>query len=205
MISQIINIFSIILIVFILIVYIRSSKKKKSIKKTLVMIISTMLLIFISSSGIENLFIKYNSPEMAFKNSGCEGYIKKTIDTEHSTLLIYGNDYTNSCILLNKVKSKWQISIIHENYYMKTLNNGTILTIYKEKGYNNYYIMLTPCLKEITVYDSKNSIFEQYNTSRFDSSNMFSNYVTFVNNLDNKYYLIIGDEKYYVLKEFNLG
>lgn len=79
MISQIINIFSIILIVFILIVYIRSSKKKKSIKKTLVMIISKMLLIFISSSGIENLFIKYNSPEMAFKNSGCEGYIKKLL------------------------------------------------------------------------------------------------------------------------------
>ena len=198
-----------IIIILIILLYVVLCKKNKKhlILKTVVTITSTALLLFCDHIGIENLFIKYDSPELAFQNGGFEGSIIKTIDTENSTLIIYGSKTTQSSILLNKIGSKWQIPFMYGEYHQKRIHNNGFISLYRESNSNNCYIIISAFNIDVNITDNHNSNFEEYSLSSHNSieyNKPFKNYVAFIEDLDKDYYISIGNEKLFLFKEFEL-
>lgn len=132
----------------------------------------------------------YDSPEKAFLNSGHRGTIKKVIDTENSSLVIFTNGSSEEYLLLSKEGEKWKAPLSYSNIYMKGVGN-TIITAYGEKNSSNYYVILTVQNEtSISITDSRNVIFTKYETS-----NHFGRYVTFVEDMESDYCVFIGDQK----------
>ena len=203
MLTDIIKTLCLVFIFVIILIYWKLCKKKNIIN-TLLMIFSVIICLTVFSFRIEYLFLEFESPENAFKNSEYKGRIFKKLDTENSTLLVYYNDSIESCILLDKTDSKWKIPITKTYYQTKVLADGTFLSVYKEKDNNNYYIIVTLNLNSKVIADSRNSVFEPYYASEFEkNTDYFSNYITFIENMDEKYYIKIDDRIYYIYDEFD--
>lgn len=203
MLAQNRGIIGIVLIVIVFWIY-RNSRRSK--KNKFIMIISIIILIIISSFRIENLFISYNSPESAFKNSGLKGNIIKTVDSKYSTLVIYTDQETSSNLVLCKEKGKWKVPLFHSEAAMKRLRDGSLLILNKEKDKDNYYILISLNNSNYKILDNKNTNFEKYelsNNKMFESLTE-TEYVAYVENVDENYYIEINNQKFYVLRELNL-
>ena len=197
------GIISIILIILTILIY------KKSRKTILIKIISIMLfvlIIILSSLRIENFFICYSSLETAFNNSGISGDIIKTVDSDKSTLIIYTNNKSMGTFLIYKDNNNWKIPVFGNDIAMKRLYDGSLLMLNKVKNTNNYYVLISTNNYDCLISDNKNTCFEQYSLS---NNNMFGEltekeYVAYVEDISEDYYVKIGDNIFYVLQEINL-
>lgn len=190
-----------IIIIIMVIFYYCKSKKTLLIKMTTSVIV--LFVITVSFFRIENFFIKYNSIETAFNNSGVHGNIIKTIDTKNSTLIIYANNDASGTLLLYKDDNQWRVPVFNGNTKMKRLRDGSLLMLNKEKDTNNYYILISTDKHNFEITDSKNTIFDNYKLS---NSNIFeelteNEYVAFIENVSKNYYIKIDDQIFYVLEE----
>lgn len=190
-----------IIIIIMVIFYYCKSKKTLLIKMTTSVIV--LFVITVSFFRIENFFIKYNSIETAFNNSGVHGNIIKTIDTKNSTLIIYANNDASGTLLLYKDDNQWRVPVFNGNTKMKRLRDGSLLMLNKEKDTNNYYILISTDKQNFEITDSKNTIFDNYKLS---NSNIFeelteNEYVAFIENVSKNYYIKIDDQIFYVLEE----
>lgn len=190
-----------IIIIIMVIFYYCKSKKTLLIKMTISGIV--LFVITVSFFRIENFFVKYNSIETAFNNSGVHGNIIKTIDTKNSTLIIYANNDASGTLLLYKDDNQWRVPVFNGNTKMKRLRDGSLLMLNKEKDTNNYYILISTDKQNFEITDSKNTIFDNYKLS---NSNIFeelteNEYVAFIENVSKNYYIKIDDQIFYVLEE----
>ena len=76
--------------------------KKKNAHPLILCIVALACVAILFSMHIENLFLRYNSPQTAFLNSGQKGSIYYTIESENSTLILAKNDSDNVVFLLEK-------------------------------------------------------------------------------------------------------
>lgn len=187
----------IILITIVILIY------RKSRKNKIIMIILIAFIVVISSFRIENLFIRYNSPEAAFKNSGLRGNIVKTVDTANSTLVIYSDQEASSNVIFYKKGGKWVVPIFPGEVAMKRLRDGSLLILNKEKGKDNYYILISASPFKYTITDCKNSNFEKYELSSNFMFEADSEYVLYAEDIDENYYIEIDGQRFYVLQEVN--
>lgn len=171
-------------IVFIYVIY---RRKKKNARSTLFLIFSLSSLIALYKSNIENLILRYDSPEEAFLNSGHKGTIEDMIDTENSTMVIFKNGSADQYLLLSKDNGKWKAPLNYSNYY-NNVSYTNIITAYGEKNTNNYYIIILARYDVESITDNRNSDFIFYELGSYSDR-----YVAFVDNMDADYTITIND------------
>lgn len=163
-------------------------KKSKAIK--IVIFILAVCIIWIP---FECLFLKFDTPEKAFKYSMNKAKIITVIEKEQSALFIYDEKGSTSAKLVNNQNGKWKAPFFPDDFILSRLENNNIFMIVKEKNSNNFYLMLTvsPDVKAVT--DNYDSVFEAYYSDPY-----FASYVAYVENCTGDYIVNLDNEAYQI-------
>ena len=165
--------------------------KRKNFKfKLLKAFISIIICLIIIIMPFENLFIKFSTPESAFKKTTNNCEIIKIIEKENTALVIYQENNSTYATLINKIGDKWKAQFWPDKQTLTRLENGEIILLTKERKSNNFYIMISVNYNTQIISDNKNSNFEA-----FSSNDKRTNYVTYIENCDGEY--IINIDNYY--------
>ncbi len=193
----------------ILAVFLFYYRKKQSARAVILCIASLACVAVLFSTHIENLVLRYESPQSAYENSGQDGTVFYTVDSENSTLLFALEEDTVSMMLLQKSGEKWRIPMTQDKYSAA----GTIgaITAVGEKNSNNYYFVLS--LFDVPAYamlDNRGTSFDSYASNDVTYSSIEDTYsyevgyVAFVEDVDADYRLIINDNEVDIVAILNL-
>lgn len=164
--------------------------KKYYNKKTLQKLLSTSVLIFLISLwiNIENLFLEFNSPELAYYYFNGLNKIYLKVDGRTTTLLVCKNDEID--IVLKNSESKWKIRNDHLSHISSEsyrYNNNVTITNYK---YNNevYIEIFVRNKNNITISDNRNTNFI---LKEGGNSKKGYNYYGYIKDFDDDYVITI--------------
>jgi len=172
-------------------------KNKKAHKfKSVKIIFNFAVSIIIMIMPFENLFLKFDSPEQAFKYTvgSNNNTIIKTIENENTSLIIYNESGDIKATIINNCNEKWKAPFLPNKQELFTLKDNSIVLITRERKSNNFYIMILVKSDIEIVSDNKNSVFET-----FSDSDKWKNFVTYVENCDDNYIIIIDENEYRIM------
>ncbi|WP_305140276.1 hypothetical protein [Thomasclavelia cocleata] len=169
--------------------------KRKSVKfKLLKAIICIIICLIIIIMPFENIFIKFSTPELAFKKTSNNCEIVKIIEKENTALIIYQEKSSTYATLINRTGDKWKAQFWPDKQTLTRLENGEIILVTNERKSNNFYIMVSVNYNTQMISDNKNSYFET-----FSSNDKRTNYVAYVENCDEEYIINIDNYKYQIM------
>lgn len=175
-------------------VFISSSKM---IRKKMIIVVAMIMCVVLCSISflmpIENLFIKFKSPEVVF-NYSCNGKIEDII-YGHNSCLIFSSDAYN---IILKTEAGYKISTVFSSktVYDKFDKYGSF-KVYNASNTNDFYIWGTMILKESTVNitDSNNSVLKTKITKNSNTNYYTALIYGFIDSFTNDYFLLINGEK----------
>lgn len=155
---------------------------------------------------IENLFLRYQSPESAFSYLGWGEYMGME-KGEKSVLLISRYHSEDKFLYLKQQNGKYQATFQtpKEKTILSQKKDSTIISLIPETGTTAYYIIVftTSALQTqnsdvMTITDSQNSDFQQLQfpdqNKKIDS--IFYWYSTYVDHIDESYFIDINGTQY---------
>lgn len=178
--------------------------KSRNINKNAIIIIGVINITLCTISfliPIENLFLKFESPEKVFKYQ----YNSKLIDViegENSGMILYHKDDTYSFTIIPKVENSWKLGTINDYKEIANKNvDGGIINVYKYNNHEDYYITIMFPITDKdnnNIYDNISSNFEKFskdinNTDRktiiyyANIKNFSDEYIITVNNINVKF------------------
>lgn len=165
----------------------KKSKKQKQ-KKILILILSMLMLII----PYEKMFLKFDTPEKAFYFTVNYAKIIKIVEQKQSALVIYEEKKdSTSAALIKNCNGKWKSSVIPAKQILSRLGFNQTFLITKERGSNCFYIMISVASETKLVADNQNSNFEL-----FKDDGIYKDYVAYINNCTDNYYVKIDNEQY---------
>ena len=190
----------------ILIVFIIKTRNSKSFQKKLVsvlMILACTLLLFASTMfPTENLLVSFKSPESVF-NYVKSGKIDKIIYGKNSCMIIYSkNNSTGGHYIIPKAKNGFRIPDTFATAKVShKFDKSGIFDVYNVKGTRDYYIFGT-----VHLNDSKNEVEILNDKNEKITSEIFrikkTSFIYFyLNDFENKYYLLINGKKVSIANE----
>ncbi len=180
----------------------RKNKLKLRILKTIPAVIISLTLVIMP---FENLFIKFDSPQDAFRYAA-KGTIIRTVEHENTALVIYGDKSAIKTTLIVRDGEKWknpfmpvrQKLLRAEECMPKLYEVATPVMITYEQKSNNIYILVSPPY-DAEISDNMKSVFEE-----FSVSDMSTHFVAYVENFDELYYnLNINGTDYPILQKMS--
>ena len=169
-------------------------------KKKLITICSFIAIIIATSLShllpVENLFVRFSSPERAFEYS-VNGTISEVVTGEHSALVLYRINDSVSIAVLPRDDRGWKIGTYfsYDEVFSETVNRRTI-NVYNAKNTNDFYILIKePLATDIaTITDSNHSAFQ----SIWEENEMLGTkdilYYAYVQDMNDNYSIIIDGE-----------
>ncbi len=162
-----------------------------------------VVIVKISSFPFENLVLKYQSPTQAFLYLGRGDFLGIEEGT-NSCLLITNRGSKESYIYLEKEKDYFTVPFFEpkEEVIFGDRENGTNFTLFKEQETNNYYIIVftTKAILDnngcISITDNRGSKFQRLFYSNDKKNESFYLYSTYVENIDDEYYICINKNEY---------
>lgn len=176
--------------------------KKSKIKKNFLCFFLSFFIALISSYilyciPIENLFVDFSSPEKAF-NYLYSGNIKKTIDGESSTMILYTKNNVHSQAIIPKNNNNWKLDIFQLNNSIaaKTVNRH-IINIYNARNTDDYYITIWDSFTDhsINVTDNENSKFQYIIEENRATADKNIIYYAYIKGIEKNYSITIDGEK----------
>lgn len=160
---------------------------------------------------IENLFLRYHSPESAFSYLGWGEYIGLE-KGEKSVLLISRYHSEDKFLYLEQQNGKYQapFQAPKEKTILNPKKDSTIITLIPETGTTAYYIIVfttsafqTQNSDTITITDSQKSDFQQLQSPNQNKEidSIFYLYSTYVDHIDESYFIDINGTQYDVKQE----
>lgn len=163
--------------------------KLKAVKSVLCVILSLIIINF----PFENLFLKFNSPEQAFRYTATHCKIIKIVEEKNTALVIYEDNDSEAAALINKCDGKWKAPFWHNNQILSRLETHEIYLITKEKNSSNFYITITVYADTKSVSDNMGSVFEEYSRNDY-----YVTYVAYVEGCNENYIINIDDKSHQI-------
>lgn len=191
-----------------LIILFRKYRKNNLQKKYIAIYLVALSVVFnIARIPIENLFLKYDSPEEAFRYTGRGEYLG-TEEGENSCLIISQHKSEQKNIYLKKENDYIKVPFFApEEKFVSFGNNPHIIaSLTKEEDTNNGYVVLILTYssindKENCITDNMNSEFKRHLYSYEPKNDYFHIYSAYVENVDEDNYTVnIDGEDYEVFK-----
>ncbi|WP_337484384.1 hypothetical protein [Porcipelethomonas sp.] len=176
---------------FIIAIMFFKNKTIKIKKRLLKFIPSIFLSLLIFIMPFENLFLKFDTPELAFNYSISNRNIIKIVPNKLSALVIYEENGHTTATLINKCDDKWKASFLPDDQIQLRLENNEIVLITKERKSNNFYVMISLKSNIKTLSDNYDSYFELYS-----SNQIWNSFVAYVENYENDYIINIDGKEY---------
>ena len=174
-----------------LIIAIYFFKNRTAKLKPLKIISCTIAFIVILMMPFENLFLKFNTPETAFKYTTNNCDIIKVVKSDQTALIIYLEKSSTYATIFSKSGGKWKAPFWPDKQSILRLENGEIVLVTKEPKSNNFYIMITTSSDVKLVSDNQNSNFEI-----FLENDYWTHYVAYVDNNKGDYIINIDGDQY---------
>lgn len=192
------SLFRIIIFVILFILCILLYRKKNcNINKDAIIVISIInitLCTILFLIPIENLFLKFESPEKVFNN----GNLIDVIEGDKSGMILYYKGNTYSFTIIPKVENNWKLGTIKD--YKEIVNkniDGGVINIYKYNNSEDYYITIMFLIidKEDnnTIYDNINSNFEKFSKDINNTNKKTSIYYSNIKNFNDKYIVTVNN------------
>lgn len=188
-------------IILIMMYIFRKNTSKLRILKTIPAVIVALTLFIMP---FENLFIKFDSPQDAFRYT-VNGTIIRTVEHENTALIIYGNESAMKTALIVRDGVKWKNpfmpvrqKLLYAEECMPNLYEVVtpVLITYEPKSNNAYILVSPPYDSEIS--DNMKSVFE-----KFSVSDIRTHFVAYVENFDENYILNINRTDYQILQKMS--
>lgn len=177
-----------------LIVFVINLAKIKNVKlKTVKSVLCVILSLIIINFPFENLFLKFNSPEQAFRYTATHCKIIKIVEEKNTALVIYADNDSEAATLINKCDGKWKAPFWHNNQILSRLETHEIYLITKEKNSSNFYITITVYADTKSVSDNMGSVFEEYSRNDY-----YVTYVAYVEGCNENYIINIDDKSHQI-------
>lgn len=91
----------------------------------------------------ENLFLKFNTPETAFKYTTNNCDIVKVVKGDQTALVIYRERSSTYATVFTKSGAKWKAPFWPDKQSFFRLENGATVCATKEPNSDSFYIMIT--------------------------------------------------------------
>ncbi len=157
----------------------------------------------ISAFPIENLFIRFDSPEQAAQYKSNQP-ILLSVSGQSSALVISGKDTHHQLLFVPKADDGWLVSapdsggrVVRHSQQADLLSEGIAIMVYRYKETDDYYIIVTYMGSGIPeVRDNHQSQF--YTVNKQISDNDFSGgmIVAYVSHFDGSYQIIVDGNAY---------
>ncbi len=178
--------------------------KKQIIKpeNKVIYVVAAVIIIQIAQIPIENVVMKFQSPEKAFSYLNMGDYYG-TEEGESSALVISKYKSEHELVYFDKENGYYKAPFIEPSCkILNDANNQVTCNVISEKGTENCYVVLivleSDTAKErCVVSDSKSSVFQRhlYSGSSKQMNKFVSLYSTYVKNMDDSYFLELDGEK----------
>lgn len=155
------------------------------------MTLCIIVFLIIVIMPFENLFLKFNTPETAFKYTTNNCDIIKVVKSNQTALIIYLEKSSTYATIFSKSGGKWKAPFWPDKQSILRLENGEIVLVTKEPKSNNFYIMITTSSDVKLVSDNQNSNFEI-----FLENDYWTHYVAYVSDYEGDYIININGEQY---------
>ena len=191
-----------------LILIFRRYKKNNLQKKPVIIYLVLLAIVFnIAKLPIENVFLKYDSPEEAFDYVGKGEYLGAE-EGEDSYLIISQYKSEQKNIYLSKENSYLKMPFFAPREDVVSFGNNPhiIASLIREEDTNNGFVVLILTYSSINnkddyIIDNMNSKFKRHLYSDERKNDYFHIYSAYVENLDEENYIInINGEEYAVFK-----
>ena len=191
-----------------LILIFRRYKKNNLQKKPIIIYLVLLAIVFnIAKLPIENVFLKYDSPEEAFDYVGKGEYLGAE-EGEDSYLIILQHKSEQKNIYLSKENSYLKMPFFAPREEVVSFGNNPhiIASLIREEDTNNGFVVLILTYSSINnkddyIIDNMNSKFKRHLYSDERKNDYFHIYSAYVENLDEENYIInINGEEYAVFK-----
>lgn len=169
-------------------------KNKTTRLKVLKIIFSVFMALIIIIMPFENLILKFDSPEQAFKYAVSNSTVIKIIENENTALVIYDDAGDVKATIINNSQGKWKASFLPNNQSLSRLKDSGIILITRERQINNFYVMIAVRSEVKSVSDNMNSSFET-----FSLNDKWTNFVTYVESCNNNYIIKIDGDEYKIM------
>lgn len=179
--------FSILFITLIIFTFKRKNYKHKPLKMILCIIFCLIIIIM----PFENLFLKFNTPEIAFKYTTNNCDIVKVVKGDQTALVIYRERSSTYATVFTKSGAKWKAPFWPDKQSFFRLENGATVCTTKEPNSDSFYIMITTSKDIKLVNDNQNSDFEI-----FLEDDYWIDYVAYVKNYEGDYIINIDGKEY---------
>lgn len=187
-------------LIILFVAYIWKNKSKLRISETVSAIIISLILVIMP---FENLFIKFDSPQDAFRYA-VNGTIIRTVEQENTALIIYGNESAMKTSLISLDGEKWKNpflpvrqKLLRAEDCMPNLYEVAtpVMITYERKG-NNAYILVSPPYDDVRISDNMGSVFEE-----FSVSDIRTHFFAYVEDFNQNYILNINGTDYPILQK----
>ena len=166
-------------------------KKQNGKQRILRLILNVFLSLIVLITPVENLFLKFDTPEQAFNYAVSNRKIIKIVENKQSALVIYSEKGSTNATLISEHNGKWKANFLPDDQILSRSDNNEIIMITKERKSNNFYIMIAVGTDVKSVTDNQNSRFEV-----FSKDGYWTHYVAYVVDYKGDYIISIDDDQY---------
>lgn len=188
-------------IVFVL-AYLFLLRKAKIVRKKLIVVLLLFLCMLLCSAStllpIENLFVRFSSPQDVFRYSG-NGSIEDVVYGKESCLLL-GSE---SIYFIPKSDNGYKIgTAFSEKTVANIFNKNGGYQISNVSGTNDFYVWGSTVIKgdDFTISDSVNSDIKIKQTQNGDTNYYTVSVYGLINGYTDDYYLVVNHEKQFFLQ-----
>lgn len=175
-------------------------KRTNIIHKRLIKIFGIIIILILIDLSVlfpvENLFIRFSSPESALSYSVINGGIQGKIDGNQSTLILYQSGDSTAISIFPKDEKGWKIGthLSYEQILSKNIDKYHSIDIYHTKNTDDYYILVfNPFSSGISeVANNKKSVFKTVIEEIPETGKKNIIYYSYVPSMDNNYSLFIN-------------
>ena len=143
------------------------------------------------TSKFKTAFLKFNTPETAFKYTTNNCDIVKVVKGDQTALVIYRERSSTYATVFTKSGAKWKAPFWPDKQSFFRLENGATVCTTKEPNSDRFYIMITTSKDIKLVNDNQNSDFEI-----FLEDDYWIDYVAYVKNYEGDYIINIDGKEY---------
>lgn len=149
---------------------------------------------------LENHFLRFDSPEKAFKFANPLKKVSLVVDGEESSLVV-SNQPKNVSLLEVYIRDgeKWRLGRNLLSREIMSAPEEYLIILYHCKNTRDYYVVVNSDVEIEQLTDNKNSTFDLLQWENGVVKNY--TYYTHVVDYTDEYYLIINGQKFYYLRD----